>query len=156
MTNIFFSNLVLDRVVCQSAPSVESPPQPPHSLIEFRSWLVSQGKSKWTIKETINSTKRFYHVLDTGDASALLSLSPRVKQHAMTSLADWAKYTGRYDKFQQTKQRYNLKWLRVDSTIHLQRFFNEGLTLDVMIQRIRQMIRLHLKEWLKLSSMRIW
>jgi hypothetical protein len=60
----------------------------------------------------------------------------------MTSLANWAKYTGRYDKFQQIKQRYNLKWLRVDSTIHLQRFFNEGLTLDVMTQRIRQMIRL--------------
>jgi hypothetical protein len=97
---------------------------------------------KWTIKETINYTKRFYHVLDTGDASPLLSLSPRVKQHAMTSLANWAKYTGQYDKFQQIKQRYNLNWLKVDSTIHLQRFFNEGLTLDVMIQRIRQMIRL--------------
>ena len=47
----------------------------------FLTWLQSQGKTKSTIKETINYTKRFVSVLDIGDASPLLTLSPRNKQH---------------------------------------------------------------------------
>ncbi len=109
---------------------------------EFRSWLTSQGKMKWTIKESVNYAKRFAFVLDTGDASPLMTLSPRNKQHAMTALANYAKFTGRYDQFLQLKQRYNLKWFREDSTKSFQRFFDEGLTLDVMIQRIRKMMSL--------------
>lgn len=109
---------------------------------QFRSWLTSQGKMKWTIKESVNYAKRFASVLDTGDASPLMLLSPRNKQHAMTALANYAKFTGRYDQFLQLKKRYNLKWFKVDATQHFQRFFDEGLTLDVMLQRIREMIRL--------------
>jgi len=59
---------------------------------EIREWLQSQGKTKATIRETINYAKRFAIVLITGDASALLTLSSRNKQHAMTALANLAKY----------------------------------------------------------------
>jgi hypothetical protein len=107
----------------------------------FRSWLVAQGKTKMTIKETVNYTKRFASVLDTGDASIILNTTkPHAKHHALTALANLAKYTGRYQKFLEIRQRYNLKWSRGDPMIHFERFFNEGLTLDVMLQRIRQMI----------------
>jgi hypothetical protein len=75
---------------------------------EFHNWLASQGKTKATIRETVNYAK-YTAVLDTGDASPLLTLSPRNKHHAMTALENLAKLTGRYDQFLQIRQHYNLK-----------------------------------------------
>jgi hypothetical protein len=96
-----------------------------------------------TIKETVNYTKRFASVLDTGDASIILNTTkPYMQHHALTALANLAKYTGRYQKFLEIRQRYNLKWSRGDPMIHFERFFNEGLTLDIMLQRIKEMVRL--------------
>jgi intergrase/recombinase len=108
--------------------------------VRFQNWLLSQGKTKATVKECVNYAKRYGMVLDTGDASILLTLSPRNKHHAMTALANLAKYTGRYDKFMQIKQRYALRWNKADSVKHFDRFFSEELTFDVMLQRIRLMI----------------
>jgi hypothetical protein len=68
----------------------------PLSLEDFHTWLVSQGKTKATIKETLNYSKRFGRVLDTGDASSLLALSIRNKHHAQTALANLAKFKGVY------------------------------------------------------------
>jgi hypothetical protein len=81
-------------------------------------------------------------VLDTGDASELLTLSPRNKQHAMSAVANLAKFQGRYDVFLQLRQRYNLKWSKGDSIQHFHRFFNEELSFEVMLQRIKEMMRL--------------
>ena len=111
------------------------------TINDFRSWLVAQGKTKMTVKETVNYTKRFASVLDTGDASPILNtIKPNVQHHALTALANLAKYTGRYQKFLEILQRYNLKWSRGDPMTHFERFFNEELTLDVMLQRIKEMI----------------
>ena len=111
------------------------------TINDFRNWLVAQGKTKMTVKETVNYTKRFASVLDTGDASPILNtIKPNVQHHALTALANLAKYTGRYQKFLEIRQRYNLKWSRGDPMTHFERFFNEELTLDTMLQRIRQMI----------------
>jgi hypothetical protein len=106
----------------------------------FHTWLVSQGKTKATIKETVNYAKRFGHILDTGDASPMLTLSVRNKQHAMTALANLAKFQGRYDVFLQIRQRYSLKWSKGDSIQHFNRFFNDELTFDTMLERIREMV----------------
>jgi hypothetical protein len=55
-------------------------------------------------------------------------------------LANLAKYTGRYDQFMQIRQRYNLKWSKGDSIQHFDRFFNDQLTFDTMLERIREMV----------------
>jgi intergrase/recombinase len=61
----------------------------------------------------------------------------------MEALAAYAKYSGSYDKWCQIRKRYSLHWTNGDESLQsLQRFFNPGLTLDVMLQRIREMIRL--------------
>jgi intergrase/recombinase len=60
----------------------------------------------------------------------------------MTALANLSKFQGRYDKFLQIRQCYNLKWSKGDSMQHFQRFFNEGLDYNAMLQRIKEMIRL--------------
>jgi hypothetical protein len=107
----------------------------------FVNYLASQGKTRWTIKQTKNYAIKYGYILDTGDASELLSLKD--KHNALTALANLAKYQGRYDKFLQIRQRYSLKWSSgMDSLQVLQRFFDPGLSLDVMLQRIREMIRL--------------
>jgi hypothetical protein len=81
-------------------------------------------------------------VLDTGDASAFLSTLPgsRSKEITLVALANLAKHQGRYERFLELKKRYALKWSTSNSTQYFERFFNEGLTLDVMLQRIRKMI----------------
>ena len=76
----------------------------------FLSWFQSQGKTKWTIREIIIYSRKYGHILESGDASALGMLSPRNRQHAMTALAALSKYTGHHDQFLNIKERYNLKW----------------------------------------------
>lgn len=122
-----------------------------HSEIgsNFLVWLQSQGKTKNTIRETINYSKKYAAVLDTGDASPLLCLSPRNKQHAMSALANLAKFQGCYNKFLQLRRRYNLKWSKGDSVESFHRFFNEELSFDKMLQRIQEMITKTLSGWAK-------
>jgi intergrase/recombinase len=80
-------------------------------------------------------------VLESGDASAIASLSPWNKYHAMHALANYAKYTGRYDRFLQIKHSYNLKWTSGNESLQsFERFFNPDLSLDSMLQRVREMI----------------
>ena len=71
----------------------------------------------------------------------------------MTALANYAKFTGRYDQFLQIRQRYNLKWSKGDSIQAFQRFFNEELTFDTMLQAIRKMIEKILPGPAKSSSL---
>jgi hypothetical protein len=107
----------------------------------FKSWLYSQGKTKATIRETVNYAKRFGYILDSGDAAPLLTLSPRNKQHTMSALANLAKFQGRYDVWLQIRQRYNLKWTSGnESLVALQRFFNPELSLDHMLQKVKKMM----------------
>jgi intergrase/recombinase len=81
-------------------------------------------------------------VLDTGDASTLstkLTGRRRAKEIALVAIANYAKFTGRYDKFQELRRRYNLKWSRTDSMQALQRFFSEDNSLERMIELVRDM-----------------
>ena len=108
----------------------------------FVIWLLSQGKTKATSKQTKNYAVKYGHVLDSGDASPLLILSDRNRQHAMAALANLAKYQGRYQDFTQIKQRYGLKWSTGNESVQaLQRFFNSEMSLDHMLQRVREMMR---------------
>ena len=88
----------------------------------------------------MNYAKLFGHILQDGDASSMMMLSPRNKHHAMTALANLSKYQGCYDEWLQIRRRYNLKWSKGDSMQTFERFFNEGLSFDVMLQRVKEMI----------------
>jgi hypothetical protein len=109
---------------------------------KFHDWLLYQGKTKWTIKHDVYYAKRFRHILDSGDASELMTLSARNKHRAMNALANLAKFSGRYDVWLAIRQRYNLKWTNgMDSIQSFERFFDDELNYDTMSQRIRQMIQ---------------
>ena len=109
----------------------------------FCHWLKAQGKTHWTIKQTKNYALKYAYILlqPKGDASILMILSPRNKQHAMAALANLAKYLGKYDEWLKIRQRYNLKWSSGnDSLQSFNRFFDNDLNLDVMIQCVKIMI----------------
>jgi hypothetical protein len=72
-----------------------------------------------------------------------MTLSPRNRHHALSALASLSKFSGQYGQFVQIRQNYNLRWTTgADAFQVLQRFFNTALSLDVMIQKIKEMIRL--------------
>jgi hypothetical protein len=76
----------------------------------FRRYLTAQDKTRKMIKDIVNYADRFGHVLQSRDASVLMIVSPRNRHHAMTALANLAKFTGQYDDWMQIKRRYSLKW----------------------------------------------
>jgi intergrase/recombinase len=63
----------------------------------------------------------------------------RSREVSIVAIANYAKFLGCYDKFQQLKKRYNLKWSTSNSTQYFERFFNEQLSLDKMIDLIKEM-----------------
>jgi intergrase/recombinase len=58
----------------------------------------------------ITMARRFGHVLDSGDATPLLSLTPNNRQTAMCALSNLAKYRGIYREWKAIIERYQLKW----------------------------------------------
>jgi hypothetical protein len=113
---------------------------PRQNFEAFRAWLQAQGKTKATIKNTVNYAKLHAHILESGEAGSLMTLSARNKHHAMTALANLAKFQGCYDRWLDIRRRYNLKWSKGGSLQAFERFFNDDLNLDVMLQRVRRMV----------------
>jgi hypothetical protein len=90
----------------------------------------------------VKYAKKYGHVIDSGDASPLLVLSPRNRHHALAALANLAKFQGRYLEFQQIKQRYPLKWTSSNNSMQtFQRLFSNDLNFDTLLRKIKEMIR---------------
>ena len=106
----------------------------------FESYL--KVLKKRNIKQILCYAQRYHSVLEIGDATPLVNLSSgAVRRHAMEGLAAWSKYNGCYDRWQEIRKRYSLKWTDGNESLQsLQRFFNPDLSLDVMLQRIHLMI----------------
>jgi hypothetical protein len=112
-------------------------------FVGFEAWLYSQKKRKRTVRDTLFYAKKFAYVLDSGDATPILTqVKPLSQKHVLSALANLSKYQGRYEQWNQIRRNYNLHWVKADSITHFERFFSEELTLDTMIQRIKEMIRL--------------
>jgi len=109
-------------------------------LSSFAVYLKTQNKR--TIRQLLCYAMRYHAVIETGDASPLASISsPDIRRHTMEALAAYAKYKGHYEKCQQIRKSYSLHWTNGNESIaSLQRFFDNSLTLDSMLQQIRQMI----------------
>jgi hypothetical protein len=109
------------------------------NVVDFQSFLKAQKKRN--VRQIMSYAQRYHSVLETGDATPLVSLqSGAVRRHAMEALAAYAKCNGSYDKWQQIRQRYSLHWTNGDESVQaLQRFFNSELSLDKMFSRLKEM-----------------
>jgi hypothetical protein len=110
--------------------------------LAFKEYL-SKHYNRSTTKIRLCYAKRYYHVLLNEDASDLLEVeSQQMRLNIMKSLTLLAPFLGYYDQWQQLRKRHNLKWTTGDESIAaMQRFFDPGLSLDHMIQKIKEMIR---------------
>jgi len=60
----------------------------------------------------------------------------------MSSLAALSKFQGRYDKWLAIRHHYNLKWSSGNNSLQaLECFFNPEMSLDYMIEKVREMMR---------------
>ena len=108
----------------------------------FKDYLLKHYNTN-TTKVRLCYAKRYYHVLLNEDASDLLQIeSQQVRLNAMKSITLLARYLGQYDSWQQLRKRHNLKWTTGNESITaMQRFFNPELSLDKLLHKIREMIR---------------
>jgi hypothetical protein len=88
--------------------------------------------------------KRYAFVLTSADmmpANLLLQLPPQTRLNVMKSLTALSRYLGCYENWQQTRKQYNLKWSTGNESLQaLERFFNPEMSLDHMIDRVKQMM----------------
>jgi hypothetical protein len=112
----------------------------PYPQSSFEQYLKAQKKHN--TRQIICYIKRYHKVLETGDASALASLSSgALRRHAMEALTAYAKYMGSYEEWCQIRKSYSLRWTNGDESLQaMNKFFSDELNFDVMLQRIKEMI----------------
>jgi hypothetical protein len=76
-------------------------------------------------------------------SNELLQLSPYKRIHAMKALLSClAKFTGKYERWQQIRRRYNLTWSTGNESLAtFERFFDDSKTLDTMLDWVKEAIK---------------
>jgi hypothetical protein len=107
---------------------------------QFHNFLLQQMTVK-TAEDRLRYARKFQQTLYTGDATALLQLSPNKRIHVMKALSALARFTGRSDVWQSIYQKYQLSWSTGTEKLDVfQRFFDDSKTLDRMIQWAKEAI----------------
>ena len=81
-------------------------------------------------------------VLQSGNASELLSLTNDKRIHAMKSLASLSKYLGCYDKWISIRHNYQLKWSNGDSLDIFNKIFADKQNYSSMMGWLKNAIKL--------------
>jgi hypothetical protein len=124
-------------------PRLPSPPSPPINWTDFRAYLLKSCRPN-TVKIRMCYARRFYSLLSNqgADTSALLQLAPETRLHATKSLTALSKYLGCYEQLNKTRRQYNLKWTTGNESLQaMERFFNPEMSLDHMLHKVREMMR---------------
>jgi hypothetical protein len=121
----------------------------PYPQSTFEQYLKAQRRRN--VRQVLCYAKRYHSVLETGDASVLVGLSSgALRRHAMEALTAYAKYSGLYENWCQIRKRYSLRWTNGNESLQaMHKFFSDELTFDVMLQRIKEMMRLLPPLWLE-------
>jgi intergrase/recombinase len=100
---------------------------------------MRENRRRSTVRQMVQYVRRYGSVLETGDASPLLSLSTKNRQHAMCSLAALSKFYGCYDRWQAIKNRHQLKWSNSeeDCLRFFQNFLNGRQNYSAMLTWIK-------------------
>jgi hypothetical protein len=103
--------------------------------------FLLQNHSPHTTKVRLLYSKKYYHVLANGNAQELLVLSNDKRIHVMKALASLSKYLGCYDKWNDIKEKYQLKWSNEDG---LEAFndiiMNNGENYNAMVTWLKEAV----------------
>jgi hypothetical protein len=92
-----------------------------------------------TAEDRLRYAKQYASVLTNTNANDLLQLSPDKRIHAMKALSCLAKFTGCSVQWLQIRQRHGLTWTTGTEKLDaFTRFFDDGKSLDEMIDWLRQ------------------
>jgi intergrase/recombinase len=98
-------------------------------------------RRKKTSGQLINFARKYGRILETQNASELLTLSPKNRQHAMRALSNLSKYYGCYDTWKAIKQRYDLKWtVGSDIDIFMSMMDNNGSNYSAMLEWLKDTV----------------
>jgi hypothetical protein len=110
----------------------------------FKDYLSKVCNNRNTAKVRMCYAKHYASVLtslDIHNNNDLLQLSPQKRLNVMKSITLLSKYLGCYDRWQELRKRYHLKWSTgTESLQSFNRFFNDELSLDSMLKQVREMI----------------
>lgn len=110
------------------------------TLKGFREYLESQKIEQKTINEIFRNTVKYLQVLLGGNASELAKFSMRKRKQAMKALAAFSKYCGCYERWQNIRRGFQLKWTSIDSLSGFNNFLNQEADFGKMIVWIKNAI----------------
>jgi hypothetical protein len=99
--------------------------------------FLKQTNNHRSTQDRLNYAANYVHILQQADASELLELKGEKRIHVMKSLAALAKYTGCYDRWQQIRQSFQLKWSNSDPLQDFNSMFNNGKDLNDMLYWVK-------------------
>ncbi|TVP40187.1 integrase [Candidatus Nitrosocosmicus arcticus] len=115
--------------------------QIPASMSNFREYLEMTLKlERTTVRNRMVYARKYSHLLETWDLSELVKLSNEKRGHIMRALALLSKYNGQYEKWQQVRRNYQLKWSSIDSLRGFQNILLENGDLNNMVDWIKLVI----------------
>lgn len=114
--------------------------QRPEFWKEYDEYLKKTFAPK-TAKDDLLYGQKYYHILETGEASDLKKLTPEMCRHVMKSVATLAKYTGRYKEWRDIKERHQLKWGRGDNLHIFDEIINGKNNYDEMLAWVKKAIQ---------------
>ncbi|MFL6476904.1 MAG: hypothetical protein ACJ70Y_08005 [Nitrososphaera sp.] len=97
----------------------------------FRKYLLAQGKRNW--KQILLKATKHGHILETKDASEILTFSNTKRRHVMEALVCLSKYKGTYNTWKEIKEKYQLKWTSPDSLEVFQSIINNEKNYSAML-----------------------
>ena len=109
---------------------------------DFKDYLSKVCNNRNTARLRMCYAKQYASVLTSLDTpKELLQLSSQKRLNVMKSITLLSKYLGCYDRWQELRKRYNLKWSTgTESLQSFNRFFNPDMSLESMLQQIAKMI----------------
>ncbi len=101
----------------------------------FRQYLLAQRKRN--LKQIILKASKHGHILQTGDASEILTFSNTKRRHVMEALVCLSKYQGTYNAWKEIKEKYQLKWTSPDGLEVFQSIFNNEKNYSAMLSWLK-------------------
>lgn len=104
----------------------------------FKQYLLARGKINW--KQILLKATKHGDILETGDASEILTFSNTKRRHVMEALVCLSKYQVSYSTWKEIKEKYLLKWASPDTLEVFQSIFNNEKNYSAMLNWLKDVI----------------
>ncbi len=104
----------------------------------FKQYLLAQRKRNW--KQILQKATKHGHILETRNASEILSFSNTKRRHVMEALVCLSKYQGTYNTWKEIKEKYQLKWTSPDGLEVFQSIIDNEKNYSSMLSWLKNAI----------------